>query len=245
MYLPSTSCGELGLLLHRVLDELLEYKTDGVFVEVGANDGYTGSFTYNLARIGWKGVYCEPVTDIYNECVKNHSQHPNVTTRNVAVGDKPGRLNILEAGTLSTMDAETFQMYKKCRWAWNNLHKSTGVKSVEVDTLDHILEENGVEPNFDLFVLDVEGYEDRVLRGFSIEKYNPKIIIVEIPDQYDMYVDNEVLMKKYKVLREYFKQNGYNLLMNDIVDNIYVKSTEKLPEIAKDIKFPQYGGTDY
>ena len=60
-YPKSTSCGNIGLILHIVLDNVLPYKTDGTFVEVGANDGMTGSFTYNLAKIGWHGLYFEPV----------------------------------------------------------------------------------------------------------------------------------------------------------------------------------------
>ena len=57
MYEPTTSCGEIGLILHEILYKILNYKTNGLFIEVGANDGYIGSFTYNLAKIGWKGIY--------------------------------------------------------------------------------------------------------------------------------------------------------------------------------------------
>ena len=39
---PSTSCGEIGKILHIILDNVLPYKTDGLFIEVGANDGKTG-----------------------------------------------------------------------------------------------------------------------------------------------------------------------------------------------------------
>ena len=75
MYKPTTSCGEIGLILHEIYQIVLGYKANGVFVEVGANDGKTGSFTYNLANTGWKGLYIEPVPRIYQECKKNHENN--------------------------------------------------------------------------------------------------------------------------------------------------------------------------
>ena len=60
MYPTSTSCGEIGLILHGIMDNVIEYTKEGTFIEVGANDGKTGSFTYNLAAIGWTGINIEP-----------------------------------------------------------------------------------------------------------------------------------------------------------------------------------------
>lgn len=40
--------------------------TPGVFVEIGANDGYSDSMTYILERcFGWKGVLIEAQPDVY------------------------------------------------------------------------------------------------------------------------------------------------------------------------------------
>jgi len=243
MYLQSTSCGEIGLILHNVLNKILGYKTNGVFVEIGANDGFTGSFTYNLAKIGWNGLYCEPVPSIYYQCVKNHFNHSNVKTINIAVGKESGRLNIIEAGTLSTMDQETFNIYQNTSWAKNSFINSK-VHSVEVEKLDNILKNNNIASDFDLFVLDVEGFEDNVLNGFSIRKYKPKIVIIEISDQHESFIHNKIIMKKFKWLRNYFDKNNYKLLVNDIVDNIYIRddifNLEYRNEFSKDIKFPQF-----
>ena len=54
MYQPTTSCGQIGLILHKIYHKFLGYKTNGTFIEVGANDGKTGSFTYNLAKLDGK-----------------------------------------------------------------------------------------------------------------------------------------------------------------------------------------------
>ena len=90
MYKPTTSCGEVGLILHEIYNKFLGYKKDGIFVEVGANDGKIGSFTYNLAKLGWKGLYFEPVPRIYDICKKNHIEHENVKVFNMGCAEKKG-----------------------------------------------------------------------------------------------------------------------------------------------------------
>jgi FkbM family methyltransferase len=223
MYLDSTSCGEIGLILHQILLKVLGYKTNGTFVEVGANDGKTGSFTFNLGKIGWHGLNCEPIPRLFELCKKNHEQHMNVKTIQIAAGEKKDILEIVDADTLSTMDSDTLKLYLKTDWAINNF-KNARRHKVDVDSLDAILMYNNIKENFDLLVLDVEGFEENVLKGFTITRYHPKMIIIEIADQHPSFIHSEPLMNKFKRLRDYFKNNGYSLLVNDVVDNVYVRN---------------------
>jgi FkbM family methyltransferase len=243
MYLPSTSCGEVGLILHEILYHILGYKTNGVFVEVGANDGKTGSFTFNLGKIGWQGLNCEPVPRLFELCKKNHADHKNVQTVQLAAGEKTDMLEIVDADTLSTMDADTLQLYLQTDWAKNNFKNAKRCK-VSVEPLDTILQANHISEKFDVFVLDVEGFEENVLKGFSIETYKPQIIIIEIADQHESFIYNAALMQKFKRLRDYFKLNGYDLLVNDIVDNVYVRNDLYNPAdrtyFSQFIKFSQW-----
>lgn len=243
MYLPTTSCGEVGLILHQILHKILGYKTDGTFVEVGANDGKTGSFTFNLGKIGWQGLNCEPIPRLFELCKKNHQEHVNVTTIQIAAGEKKDILEIVDADTLSTMDGDTLQLYLNTNWAKNNFKNATRCK-VSVEPLDTILPINNINKNFDLFVLDVEGFEENVLKGFSVEMYKPKIIVIEIADQHESFIHNSALMQKFKRLRDYFKLHGYSLLVNDIVDNVYIRNDLYKPNdrtyFSQFIKFSQF-----
>jgi FkbM family methyltransferase len=243
-YPYSTSCGEIGKILHVILNWVLPYKQDGVFVEVGANDGITGSFTYNLAKIGWTGLNFEPVPRLYAKCVDNHRAHPNVKTLPIAIGESSGTASIVDADTLSTMDADMRDAYHTIPQFSTNF---VGAKThtVKVEKLDTMLEENAIN-NIDILVIDVEGYEEYVLRGFSIERYNPSVIIIEIADQHPDFINNAVIMQKYNRLRSYFNIHNYSLLVNDIVDNVYITNElyERLhPDIIqyiqKMVNFPQ------
>ncbi len=222
MYEQTTSCGQVGLILHRIYEKCLGYKTDGTFVEVGAHDGKIGSFTYNLANIGWRGIYCEPITKIYNLCAENHKLHNNVTCLNVGCGSKKEELEITVANTLSTIDTEMLEMYKKASWAQSTLNGSYKTK-IKLDKLDVLLKENKIQPDFDLLVLDVEGYEEEVLKGFSLNYYKPKIIVIEIPDEHEDFKNNSNFISKCKRIREILNSN-YKLIFKDIVDNVYIRN---------------------
>jgi FkbM family methyltransferase len=221
MYKPTTSCGKVGLILHQIYKKYLGYKKDGVFVEVGANDGKIGSFTYNLAKLGWRGIYCEPIPTIYNICVENHKNHKNITCLNVGCGIKKEQLDITVANTLSTIDLEMLNMYKNVGWAQPSLKNSYKTK-IKIEKLDVLLKENKISPDFDVFILDVEGYEEQVLKGFSLDIYRPKIIVIEIPDEHPDFIHNINFLNKCKRIRTILNKN-YQLIMKDIVDNVYIR----------------------
>ena len=231
-YPPTTSYGEIGNLLPAILKYILKYKTDGTFVEVGANDGKKGSFTYNLANIGWNGYYCEPIPRLYNLCAFNHKDNKNIKIIPYGCGEKDEVLQILDADTLSSIDDVTTNLVKSLPWArgyFNNKEKIF----INIKPLDSILKENNIT-EIDLLIIDVEGFEENVLKGFTIEEYNPTIIIIEIADTHPDFINNVELMNKFKRIRQYFVDKNYKLLSNDIVDNIY------LPKIVYDNMEPNF-----
>jgi len=241
-YPHSTSCGEIGLILHDVLNSIIPYKTNGTFLEIGANDGKTGSFTYNLAAIGWKGINIEPIPRLHARCVENHKNHIHVKNICCAVGEKEDNLDIIDADTLSSMDKDTIDIYMKTNWSKSLFHNQEPIKT-RVRKLDDILIENKIS-EIDIMVLDVEGFEENVLKGFSISTYRPKIIIIEIPDQHPDMIQNPVCVEKYQRLRSYFTENYYELIANDIVDNVYVDGLISVSPLVKQtlqshIRFPQ------
>ena len=245
-YPKSTSCGNIGLILHFVLDHVLPYKTDGTFVEVGANDGMTGSFTYNLAKMGWHGLYFEPVPRIYNECYLNHIPHKNVKVFQLGIGETSKEETIVDADTLSTIDADSIESYSNIKQFAMNF-KNNNTYKIKIEKLDTILEENAVT-DIDILVIDVEGYEENVLKGFTINKYNPTIVIIEVCDQHPDFINKPQMMNKYKKLRQYFIENNYTLLVNDIVDNVYIRNDihstlnpQFVNNIKKVLNFPQFG----
>ena len=78
------------------------------------------------------------------------------------------------------------------------------IKKIKTVILDNVLDKNNIK-TIDYLNIDVEGHELEVLKGFNIEKYNPKVISIE-------YLD--LSLKKLE-----FKNNNIkNLLNSDIYD---------------------------
>lgn len=147
--------------LDQIYVESFGFKKDGVFVEVGAHDGWHWSCTWGLAKIGWRGLYIEPVEQLYRECVNTNAKRPNVTVLNCCVGKDTAMvtLGIGLYGASAEAKENTFQIPQY--------------------TLDTLLEAQDLKPRFDLLVIDVEGSELDVLAGFSLAKWCPKLIIIE------------------------------------------------------------------
>lgn len=80
------------------------YKTDGLFLEVGAYDGESFSNTSGLADIGWSGHYFEPVPAYADAARERHAGNaPRVHVHTLAVSDKDGdTIMVSAAGPFSS-----------------------------------------------------------------------------------------------------------------------------------------------
>lgn len=164
-----------------LFERFLGAKTDGFFVEVGAFDGVLVSNTWGLAERGWAGLLIEPIPDFAEKCRANHLAHPKVTVVEIGIS-APGdsELTLALAGTLTSADSRSRTEVAKAAWA-RGTDFSTEV-TVTAATLDRVLNTHRVPVAFDVLVVDVEGLETQVFAGFSLQKFRPKTIIVELLD---------------------------------------------------------------
>jgi len=182
----------------------------GTFVEVGANEPASiHSQTWHLEQRGWRGILIEPNRALFDELVR---QRPRSRVYNVACSS-PGKAGVAELkipfvadGTIDTgkaaleveIDHAGFPAYR--------------TETVKVVTLDSILEENAVG-RIDFLSIDVEGTELDVLKGFDLDRYRPRLILLE---------DKLVYLNKHRWL----KRNGYRLVKRTQFNNWYVPEQE-------------------
>lgn len=174
------------------LDKLFNYKRNGFFIELGANNGLNQSNTYFFENArNWTGILIEPSLTAYKKCVKNR---PNSKCYNFAcvssdyenkyvIGDFNGSL-------MSSIDGKR-----------NNSKKLCKVKAI---TLEKILDSLSIDStiSIDLLSLDTEGYELQILNGLNLKKYSPKYILIEI------YKNN------FTQIKNFLLSNGYILHSN-------------------------------
>lgn len=121
---------------------------------------------------------------------------------NVAAWDENAEtsdFHATKAGTWSRVgDPPTKEILEKLgHQGWYARAKQAGiqVQHPKLRTLDSILEEYKAPRRFDLLSIDVENSEDHVLKGFSLDHWLPRVVIIE-----------DLFMKGFSA---YFDPSGY------------------------------------
>jgi len=190
------------------------YRDYGLFVEVGAWDGWEFSNTWGLARAGWHGLYIEACPDFAAVCKANHAEH-SVEVEACAIGDGNGDCDLFLGGSVSSI----VEHHAK---AWG-IHSDQCIR-VPMRTLDFILEKRNWPNRYDMLVIDVEGAEESVLRGYSVHRWRPHVVIVETHegDRSALYADVKGRNRTVEFCEGYFRTYRYKKVWNDSVNTIYV-----------------------
>ena len=148
----------------RVVARLFGGKRDGIFVDIGAYDGITGSNTLYFERaLGWSGILVEPVAAhrARAEAVRRTPCLPYA----VAARDGAARFIAVEAGfTQMSGLAETYDPALLTRVRNDPRHREAEIE-VETRTIAQIFAEAGLN-RADFVSLDIEGGELAALSAF-------------------------------------------------------------------------------
>ena len=168
----------------------------GYFVEVGANEPRARSQTFHLEQAGWTGVLIEPQPQLADQL--RAERKAKVFAVACSSPDNAGRtLPLHVAGPLSALD--------RARMAPGATPET--VIEVPVRTLDSVLEEAGAPTGFDFLSIDVEGHEIEVLRGFSVARWRPRLILLE-DHVGDLSKHRFLKAGGYRIIRRY-ENNGW------------------------------------
>ena len=214
-----------------LLDEYIEFKTDGRFVECGGYNGLDYSNTYNLAELGWRGIVIEPSNEAFDANLKlRQTRSHKVSVYKTAVSNYTGETTLYLGNTLSTIVREQRDQYNQLAWAGTSDLSKGKTQRTRVTTLDDLLEQANWEPEFDLLSLDVEGSEYHVLEEFNIEYWLPTLCVVEthaLNEDLDLSIMTPVI-------DHYFERHGYDLVYEDIINSVYVRRSEDVNEDSPD-----------
>lgn len=158
-------------------------KLSGLVIEVGAFDGVHLSNSLALENLGWDAICIEPHPQYFNHLRQNR---PKAQCINAAVIGDTNKDKISfyaeELGLLSGVQIDLEDV--KSRYIKRGLEfKEPEVIDVNARTLNSILSELGIQPNtIDCVVIDIEGSEIDALRGFDLDYYAPRCLVVEAND---------------------------------------------------------------
>lgn len=138
-------------------------KENGFFIECGAFDGVMESTCYFFEQFkGWKGINIEAVPHLYNLLCNNR---PDAINLNYALSDNNTILQFEHV-----IHPQMGKTFGNGSLNLNEEHKQNLIKNgctietinVECIKFSDIVQQQKIK-NIDLFVLDVEGHEDKVL----------------------------------------------------------------------------------
>jgi FkbM family methyltransferase len=196
-----------------------ELKTDGTFAEVGAYDGDDFSNTSGLADLGWAGLYVEPVPRYARACARRHAANAGVTVAQCAVGREVAQVDLHFGEGLTTVRQDQVEVYEQIDWT-KGFHKGKRIP-VRQFPLQQLLTEAGIQPGFDLLVVDVEGSEDAVFDSFSLDLWKPRVMIVELIDHHRSFQMFEDVVRRSRNLRRRILESGYHEHYADEINTIF------------------------
>ncbi|MGZ4316740.1 MAG: FkbM family methyltransferase [Gaiellaceae bacterium] len=145
-----------------LLWDLLGDRKRGFFVEAGAYDGYTFSVSYVFEGAGWDGMLVEALADRAAQCQQRRTSSKVVNAALSSPGSAP---------------TATFARDSQVEWNSALAPGNQAGERVDVTTLDAALD--GHTGPIDFVVLDVEGHELAALEGFDLDRWQPRVLLVE------------------------------------------------------------------
>jgi len=152
----------------RLLAEMFSQKK-GTCVEIGALDGVRHSNTYHFEQRGWTCILVEP-NPISCQAIRLRRK---ARLFECAVSDTTGELDFVVSDELPELSG--FQPFVE---RIHREHGTTRSVKVKVRTLNDVLGEASMD-SIDFMTIDVEGHELSVLRGLSLDRWKPRVVIVE------------------------------------------------------------------
>ena len=157
-----------------VLKKIFYQQEKGFYIDVGCQNPIKNNNTYLLYKKGWEGINIDldkDNIDLFN------SARPKDSNFNKAISSDIKNVELYfyhKKSPINTIDKKTSDFQKA---------KVTSIKKINTDTLDNIILNSKYKNHtFDLLTIDVEGHELDVLKGFDLDKYSPKVIVVEYLD---------------------------------------------------------------
>lgn len=190
-----------------IIEDLLNKKESGTYVDIGCHEPKRLSNTYRLYRKGWFGLCVDPNP----QCISNFKrERPKDVILMAGVGarDGVGSLYIFGPHALSTF------VKSKANKSQQKGHTVESTQQVPIYTLSNILDSHLKNRIIDLLSIDVEGMDLEVLQSNDWEKYKPTLICIE-----DESAHEEANIQLF------LENKGYSLVAHTKHNALYTKNS--------------------
>lgn len=168
----------------------------GYSCEVGANNGISTSNGLHFEEKGWIVLCIEPNPDLEAE-----GRERRKLWRQIALGDHDGETEFTIVDPYPYGSSSAIELRSPLG------ERSRKIVRVQLRRLDRVLEEAGF-PRLDLLTIDVEGWEDEVLAGIDLERWKPRIIVLEDWDHKRRAIPNYNWLAEFEYDNVYERQHA-------------------------------------
>jgi FkbM family methyltransferase len=179
---------------------------DGLYIDVGAQHPVHGSVTKAFYQRGWRGINIEPVTQWFEELVRDRVEDVNL---NIAISADNAELVLFEVSDtgLSTTTERYAEMYRA-------EGREVIRRAVPCRSLDEVIAEH-VSGDIHFLKVDVEGAEGAVLNSISLDRHRPWIMVIEATEPNSQ-------RPAFEEWEPRILASGYDMVYEDGLNRFYV-----------------------
>lgn len=210
------------LKLEKIISNLVEKKIINSLIQIGANDGVSHDHLNSIIKkFKLKSLLLEPIKKYFLDLQNNYSNYDNVILENSALSTNNEILFLYKvdpeySNKYGTISSGISSFYKEHLIKHGIKEKHIIQEKVNQVSFDELLKKYNIS-DFDLLLIDTEGYDCQIVNDFllKIKKIRP-IIIFEWS-----HIKNSELQNTLNLITD----NNYSFF--PIGDDIFCKPIEK------------------
>ncbi|MBP9663349.1 MAG: FkbM family methyltransferase [Pyrinomonadaceae bacterium] len=183
------------------------------YLDIGTNHPFMGNNTYLFYRNGGSGVCVEPNSELSKLIRK---LRPRDTCLNIGVGEREN--DVVDFYLMSSHGLSTFSKEDAEELDAAGKYKIKDVQKIPVRTVNSIIEENFDVP-IDLVSIDVEGWNEEIVRSFDFSKNRPFCFCVET-----ITFSEDHTERKLTDIFDVFAKNDYSVYADTHLNTIFLRN---------------------
>lgn len=191
-----------------IIRSLLDENRPAFYVDVGCNDPVRWSNTLSLYMHGWRGINIDANAQLI-ERFRNVRRRDICVCAAISDVEQDIVFHEFENDLVSTVSVDVLP-------EWQRKWKKKAERRVRARRLDSILEQS-LPPDVEIGLLsiDVEGHDLNVLQSIDLNRFRPKLIVVEIHD-YEFNASDK------PPITTHLESNGYSQVGYDSLNGYFL-----------------------